>query len=138
MSNPRPVDARRCQQADSLMENRLSSFAGDILCQEKTSEVFRYAFLNLNSIGSQKEHTKYDEVYRFNQFYNVDVFSAVEININWFQVPVAQSIWRKTRGWFEHQRVIPCWNQLDRSGNKHQYGGNLLLLQGVLIMTIED
>ena len=63
MSDPRPVDARRCQQADSLLENRLSSFAGDILSQEKTSEVFRYAFLNRNGIGSQKEHTKYEEIY---------------------------------------------------------------------------
>ncbi len=64
----------------------------------------------------------------------IDIMAIVETNVNWKRVRKKMTIWDKTRGWFENQRVSAAYNSHDRSGKRYQPGGCSIITQGELAL----
>jgi hypothetical protein len=99
-----------------------------------SSEIIRLAFQNINGFGYTENNSKAENIRSFIMENKIDIMAIVETNVNWKRVRKKMTIWDKTRGWFENQRVSAAYNSRDRSGKRYQPGGCSIITRGELAL----
>jgi exonuclease III len=102
--------------------------------KSSSSGTIRIAFQNINGFGYTDKNNKAENIRSFIKENNIDIMAIVETNVNWKRVRKKMTIWDKTRGWFENQRVSAAYNSHDRSGKRYQPGGCAIITQGELAL----
>ena len=95
--------------------------------------------MNVNGIGCSKSSCKSDDIRHFMDKKEVDVMGLAETNVNWAKVRNKDTLWERTRSWFEHRVLSVAYNTTDRIGKKrHQQGGTATLLKNKIAHRHKD
>lgn len=103
---------------------------GDLLHPNINESILRIGFININSLGFERLHYKSQSIHAFMKDYNVGIMGMAETGVNWHKVAKTATIWERTTGWFENQRVSAAFNRRDKSATRAQPGGTALIIQG--------
>ncbi len=124
----------RCT-APTLTENNIHRTWGDSINDTTKNNHIRIGFQNINGFGYRKDDKhKAEEIFQLMKDHDFDVFAMAETNANWKRISKNNTIWSRTRGWFENQRLSAQHNIHDDKGYKYQPGGTALLTQGDLAL----
>ena len=98
--------------------------------EKKKSNSTRVCVVNINGIGMKRKSAKSEEVRVFMQSQAVDVMGLVETNVNWSKLRARDTLWDRTKSWFEHRTISVSYNMKDGVGkHKRQQGGTATLLK---------
>ena len=76
----------------------------------KDEGILRLTFQNVNGLGFDDEQVKLQRLYNFMSHHKVDMMGIAEVNINWRKMGSRESLWDRTRGWFEGINVNCSYN----------------------------
>ena len=128
--NSKKAAADRARQRQREEMNGTSSHWGDILTPQDETEQITIMFANINNIGFSQNDYKYKCVQAIMAKYNVTIMGLAELGVNWKAIENDKTIWERTTGWFENQRIAVGYNTKDLRHNKSQPGGTAILSQG--------
>ena len=98
---------------------------------KKRHNTTRVCFININGIGHKKKSYKGEEIRKFMESSKVDVMGMAETNVNWSKVKNTDTLWERTRSWFEHRSISVSYNRKNGAGKQRkQQGGTATLLKG--------
>ena len=69
---------------------------------------------------------------------DVDIFGMVETNVNFFKAKKKDTLWERTRGWFEGSHLLVAFNAMDTLSNTLQYGGVLNMTSNMMSHRVID
>ena len=70
---------------------------------------------------------------------SVDVMGLVETNVNWSKLRARDTLWDRTKTWFEHRAIPVAYNTKDGvSASKRQQGGTATLLKYKIAYKLKD
>ena len=96
----------------------------------KSPHTTRICAININGIGTKAKSEKSEALRRWIEAKQVDVTCISETNVNWSKLRNKDTLWERTREWFEHRIVGVSYNTTDRKGkHKRQQGGTATLLR---------
>ena len=98
---------------DNIQERQIHSW-GEELQEVKDKDSIRIAFLNVNGIGEDKLSQKSEDIKEFMLTYDADVFGMAETGINWRNSWKPNTLWERTRGWFENIRLSVTHNTKEK------------------------
>ncbi len=114
-------------QDRAIQGNNISCNWGDDIDKiNKSNDVFRIGFQNVNGFLNGENEDKAESLKDTMDKYKIDIFGMVEMNTNWRLVPKNRTIRKLTQGWYQHQRVNTAYNQRDSICNIHQPGGTAI------------
>ena len=97
---------------------------------KKHKHTTRVCFVNINGLGKKQKSPKSEEIRTFMTQNKIDVMGMAEININWARVANKDTLWERTRHWFEHRIISVGYNTHDRNNKtSQQQGGTTTILK---------
>lgn len=97
---------------------------------KRASNTTRICALNVNGIGVHYKSEKSRALQRWMEDNKADVMCLSETNVNWSKVKNKDTIWERTKGWFEHRVLGVSYNVHDKSHSKRvQYVGTATILK---------
>ena len=97
----------------------------------KSPNSTRILAININGIGVTRSNEKCTSLRRYIQEHQVDVTCISETNVNWAKLRTMNTLWDRTKGWFEHRIIGVAYNIQQRvtGKKKKQQGGTATLLK---------
>ena len=87
----------------------------------------------------KKKSKKSEEVRMFMEEYSVDVMGLAETNVKWSKVRASDTLWDRTKSWFEHRALAVSYNMKDGvSTTKRQQGGTATILRDKIAHKMRD
>ena len=97
---------------------------------KRAANITRICALNVNGIGVHYNSEKSGALQRWMEDNKADVMCLSETNVNWSKVKNKDTIWERTKSWFEHRALGVSYNVHDKSDSKRvQYGGTATILK---------
>ena len=122
---------------DNIQERQIHSW-GEELQEVKDKDSIRIAFLNVNGIGEDKLSQKSEDIKEFMLTYDADVFGMTETGINWRNSWKPNTLWERTRGWFENIRLSVTHNTKGKHKSKTQPGGTAMISANNMALHARD
>jgi len=73
--------------------------------------------------GLKLASTKNDNIHRFVNSAEIDIFLTTENNLVWHKLPCNDWLQEQTRGWWESTHVSMAYNMMDKHTGTYQPGG---------------
>ena len=90
----------------------------------------RICFVNINGIGVKKKSSKSEDIRMFMRNNDVDVIGLAETNVNWSKITTSNTLWERTKAWFETRKIAVSYNTHDCIGKRRcQQGGTATITQ---------
>lgn len=89
----------------------------------KSKNGLRVAFQNINGFPRYREQKKNDEIREFMNGNRLDIYGMGEINRCWKNIPYVDSLYERTRGWWENLHISTAYNRNERNKFQYQPGG---------------
>ena len=106
---------------------------------KKKSNTTRICLVNINGVGMKKNSKKSEEVRMFMEEHSVDVMGLAETNVKWSKVRASDTLWDRTKSWFEHRALAVSYNMKDGvSTTKRQQGGTATILKDKIAHKMRD
>ena len=83
----------------------------------------RVCFVNVNGIGVSKKSSKSEDIRVFMSQNKIDVMGLAETNVNWSKVANSNTLWERTKTWFETRKISVAYNTHDKLGKRRQQQG---------------
>ena len=105
---------------------------GDDLESTKGKKNLRFAFQNIRGFGTSHNHVRAVSIKHFIQDYSIDAMGMAEVNINWTNVGIKNTMEQICRTWFERTRTTTAYNTHYRDRGPHQPGGVAIISTGAM------
>ena len=146
MSNDRRNSSRRSREKSTKGNKNDNSYSRDQspdYCGHKLGKkrqnTTRVCLVNINGIGMKRQSKKSEEIRNFMDGGSVDVMGLVETNVNWSKLRARDTLWDRTKTWFEHRAISVAYNTKDGvSASKRQQGGTATLLKDKIAHKLQD
>ena len=96
---------------------------------KKRANTTRVCAINVNGIGAKNKSEKSLALQKWMEQQRVDVMCISEVNVNWAKVRNKDSLWERTKSWFEHRVIGVSYNVHNETYNSRQQGGTATLLK---------
>ena len=106
---------------------------------KKKKHTTRVCFVNINGLGKIQKSLKSEEIREFMTRNKVDVMGMAAINVNCSQVARRDTLWERTRSWFEHRIISTGYNIHDQNNmTSKQQGGTTTILKDKIAHRYRD
>ena len=122
---------------DNIQERQIHPW-DDKLNKGKDKDVIRITFLNVNGIERDKLSKKSEDTKEFILTYDVDEFGMTKTGINWGNSWKPNTLWERTRGWFENIRLSVTHNTKEKHKSKTQPGGTAMISANNMALHARD
>ena len=99
----------------------------------KSQNCCRIVLQNPSGLGVNKRSEKTQRIREFIENKHIDILGLPEVNVNWYLTEEGDSLWNRTRTWFEGIKISVAHNTKDsHNSTRHQFGGNAIITRNKL------